>query len=160
MKKLLLIPLCFTLLFTACNDDDSEEVIPAVSEIDASMRGDWTNTDVKRVYYSDQDAVMYEDSVKRQAYFNFNGKKLTITLPGSSTEDVWNYSFPDKNDQTYIELTQNGVTTKYHVKSISETNMVWVEERPWAGFPEEVPDQQKTTSKKGVYTWKFVRGKQ
>ncbi|MBC5991951.1 hypothetical protein [Pontibacter cellulosilyticus] len=159
MKKLIFIPLCFSLFFTSCNDEDTEEVIPAVSTIDAEMRGDWTNTDIKRVYYSDRDTVMYEDSVKRQAYFNFNGQKMTVTLPGSSDQDVWNYSFPDKNDSTYIELKQNNVTTKYKVTTLSGDQMVWVEERPWAGFPEEVPDNQKTTSKVGVYTWKFVRGK-
>ncbi|WP_299761650.1 hypothetical protein [uncultured Pontibacter sp.] len=159
MKKLILIPLCFSLLFTACNDDESEAVIPAVSQIDADMRGDWTNTSVKRVYYSDTDTVMFADSVARQAYFQFNGQRMTVTLPGSSEKDVWNYSFPDKNDSTYIQLKQDAETTNYKVTSLSDSAMVWVEERAWAGFPEEVPDEEKTTSKLGVYTWKFVRRK-
>ncbi|MCX2740905.1 hypothetical protein [Pontibacter anaerobius] len=159
MKKLLFIPLCFSLFFTSCNDDDTEAVIPVVSEIDADMRGDWTNTSIKRVYYSDTDTVMYADSVARQAYFHFDGQKMTVTLPGSSEEDVWTYSFPDQNDSTHIQLHQDTVTTNYQVTSLSDTDMVWVEERAWAGYPEEVPDNEKTTSKRGVYTWKFVRGK-
>ncbi|AKD04035.1 hypothetical protein POKO110462_12985 [Pontibacter korlensis] len=157
MKKLLVIPLCLSLFFTSCNDNDSDAVIPAVSEIDADMRGDWTNTSVKRIYYSDTDTVMYADSVARQANFHFDGQRMTVTLPGSSNEDVWNYSFPDANDSTYIELSQGELTTKYNVTSMSDTAMVWVEERPWAGFPEEAPDEEKTTSKLGVYTWSFSR---
>lgn len=112
MKKLICIPLCLSLFFTSCNDEDSETVIPAVSEIDADMRGDWTNTSVKRIYYSDTDTVMYADSVKRQAYFNFNGQRMTVTLPGSSDKDVWTYSFPDKNDSTFIQLHQDTVDRK------------------------------------------------
>ncbi|MFD2512259.1 hypothetical protein ACFSRY_00150 [Pontibacter locisalis] len=157
MKKLILIPLCFSLFFTSCNDEENEVVIPAVSEIDADMRGDWTNTSVKRIYYSDTDTIMFADSVERRANFSFNGQKMTVTLPGSSETDVWNYSFPKENDSTYIQLRQGSETTDYIITSLSDTEMIWVDEIDWAGFPEEVPDDQKTTSKKGVYTWKFER---
>ncbi|WP_439882652.1 hypothetical protein ACSX1A_05665 [Pontibacter sp. MBLB2868] len=157
MKKFILIPLCFSLFFTSCNDEDTETVTPPVSEIDADMRGEWTNTSVKRVYYSDTDTVMYADSVERRATFVFDGKKMTIMLPGSSSKDVWDYSFPNPNDSTYIELHQGSETTDYIIKSLSDTAMVWVDELDWAGYPEEVPDAQKTTSRKGVYTWKFER---
>ncbi|WP_266204950.1 hypothetical protein [Pontibacter kalidii] len=157
MKKLLFIPLCLSLFLASCNNDDDEAVIPAVSELDADMRGDWTNTSVERTYYSDAGTVMYADTSERQANFHFDGQKMTVTLQGSSNKDVWNYSFPDPNDSTYIQLQQGGETNDYVVTSMSDTEMVWVDEIDWAGFPEEVPDQEKTTSRKGVYVWKFVR---
>lgn len=159
MKKLILVPLCLSLFFTSCNDDDTDTAIPVASELDASMRGDWTNTSVKRVYYSDTDTVMYADSAARNANFSFDGKKMTVTLPGSTDKDVWEYSFPDKDKENYIMLKQGNVSNDYMITSMSDTVMIWVDELPWAGFPEEAPDDQKTTSKKGVYTWKFVREK-
>ncbi|TPE42957.1 hypothetical protein [Pontibacter mangrovi] len=159
MKKLLFIPLCFSLFFTSCNNDDDETVIPVVSEIDADMRGDWTNTSIERVYYSDTDTVMYADTVERNANFYFDGQKMTVTLPGSSDKDVWNYSFPDGNDSTYIQLQQGSVTNDYKVTTMSDSVMVWVDELPWEGYPAEAPDAEKTTSKVGVYTWTFVRKK-
>lgn len=158
MKKLFFIPLCFSLLFTSCNDD-SETVIPAVSEIDASMRGDWTNTSVERVYYSDTDTIMFADTVARQASFHFDGQKMTVTLPGNSNKDVWTYSFPNPNDSTYIQLHRDTATTDYTVTTLTDSEMVWVDEVDWAGYPEEVPDQEKTTSRRGVYTWRFERKK-
>lgn len=157
MKKLLLIPLCLSLFFTSCKDDESDAVIPVVSELDADMRGDWTNTAVERVYYSDTDTVMYSDVSKRQANFHFDGRKMTVTLPGSADKDVWTYTFPNPDDSTYIKLQRGNETTDYVVTSLSDTEMVWVDEIDWAGYPEEVPDQEKTTSRRGVYTWKFVR---
>lgn len=160
MKKLIFIPLCLSLLFTAaCNDDDGETVIPAVSEIDADMRGEWTNTSVKRVYYSINDTIMYADSSARQANFRFDGRRMTVTLPGSSDKDVWEYSFPNANDSTYIQLKQGATTTDYVITSMNDSVMIWVDEIQWAGYPEDVPDDQKTTSKVGVYTWKFERNK-
>lgn len=159
MKKLLFIPLCLSFFLTSCNDDESESVAPVVSELDADMRGEWTNTSVKRVYYSINDTVMYADSAARQAYFRFDGRKLKITLPGNSNEDVWDYSFPDKDNTNYIKLQQGSNTTDYVVKTMNDTMMVWVDELQWAGYPEEVPDQEKTTSKVGVYTWTFKRQK-
>lgn len=160
MKKLLFIPLLFSLFLTltSCNDE-SEAVIPAVSEIDADMRGDWTNTSIERIYYSDSGEIMYGDTVERAANFHFNGQKMTVTLPGSSNKDVWNYSFPDPNDSTFIRLQRDTATTEYIVKSLTGDEMIWVEEINWAGFPEEVPDSEKTTSRKGVYTWMFTRKK-
>lgn len=159
MKKLILVPLCLSLFFTSCNDDDSDAVIPVASELDAEMRGEWTNTSVKRVYYSDTDTVMYADSSARNANFQFDGKRMTVTLPGTTTKDVWDYSFPDKDKENYIMLKQGSQSNDYMITSISDTVMIWVDELPWAGFPEEAPDDQKTTSKMGVYTWKFVRKK-
>ncbi|MDX5437838.1 MAG: hypothetical protein LPK03_11620, partial [Pontibacter sp.] len=85
--------------------------------------------------------------------------KMIVTLPGSSEQDVWNYSFPNPNDSTYIQLKQDTVTTDYVVTAMSDSVMIWVDELAWAGYPEEVPDNQKTTSKVGVYTWKFERKK-
>jgi hypothetical protein len=159
MKKLLLLPLCLSLFLTSCSDDESEPMKPPVSEIDADMRGNWVNTSVKRVYYSDTNSVMYSDTSARNAYFNFDGQRMTVTLDGVSSKDVWNYSFPNKDDSTYIQLQQGNQTTDYVVTSLSDSVMIWVDELPWAGFPEEAPDAQKTTSKLGVYTWKFVRKK-
>ncbi|SFH07848.1 hypothetical protein [Pontibacter chinhatensis] len=158
MRKLLFIPLCLSLFLTSCNDDE-ETVIPVVSELDADMRGDWTNTAVERIYYSTSGDVMYADTSKRQANFHFDGQKMTVTLPGGSDKDVWNYSFPDPNDSTYIRLQRDAETNDYIVTSLSGDEMVWVDELDWAGFPEEAPDQEKTTSRRGVYTWKFVRKK-
>ncbi|GAB3812211.1 hypothetical protein [Pontibacter rugosus] len=159
MKKLLLIPLCFSLFFTSCSDDEEEEVIPPVSVLDADMRGEWTNTSIKRTYYNFGDEVMYEDSVLRNANFRFDGKRMTVTLPGSAEKDVWNYEFPNNTDSTYIQLHQDTTSTDYTVTSISDTVMIWEDEIRWAGFPEDVPDDQKTTSRYGVYKWKFVRKK-
>lgn len=159
MKKLLFIPLCLSLFLTSCNDNDEETVVPVVSELDADMRGEWTNTSVQRVYYSINDTVMYADTSERQAKFRFDGRKLAISLPGNSKEDVWEYSFPDKDNTNYIQLKQGNNTTDYMVTSVSDTMMVWVDELQWAGFPEEAADQDKTTSKVGVYTWIFKRNK-
>ncbi|MFD2247513.1 hypothetical protein [Pontibacter ruber] len=159
MKKLLLIPLLFSLFLTACNKDEDAEIKPPVSKIDADMRGDWVNTSVERTYYSDQNEVMFADTSERRAFFNFDGQRMTVTLEGSSNKDVWNYSFPNKDDSTYIQLQQGNQTTDYKITALSDTAMIWVDELPWAGFPEEAPNEQKTTSKVGVYTWKFVRKK-
>lgn len=159
MKKLIFIPLCLSLFFTSCNDDEGDTVAPVVSELDADMRGEWTNTAVKRVYYSINDTVMYADSVERQATFRFDGRKLKISLPGSSSEDVWDYSFPDKDNTNYIKLQQGSNTTDYTVTTMNDTMMVWVDELQWAGYPEEAADADKTTSKVGVYTWTFKRKK-
>ncbi|MCP2044809.1 hypothetical protein [Pontibacter sp. HSC-36F09] len=156
MKKLFIIPILFALFLTSCDKDKDEKLEPPVSEIDAKMRGDWTNTQIKRVYYSDQNEVMFTDSVQYQTVFSFNGKQLTVTAPGSQPE-VMNYSFPDPNDSTIIELQRGSDRGKYTVSSISGSDMTWTEEKPYAGFPEEAPDAEKTTSQKGVYTWKFVR---
>ena len=158
MKKLFLIPLLFALALTSCNDDDDEKLDPPVSVIDAKMRGDWTNTQIKRVYYSDQNAVMFTDSVQYQTTFSFNGKQLTVTAPGNAPE-VMNYSFPNPNDSTVIELQRGSDKGQYKVASVSDSEMTWLEEKEYAGFPEDVPDSEKTTSRKGVYTWKFVRKK-
>ncbi|MCC9168090.1 hypothetical protein [Pontibacter harenae] len=157
MKKLILIPLLATLFLASCKEENEETVPMPVSAIDADMRGDWTNTSVKRVYYGDGDRVMYSDSSIREAYFNFDGRRMTVTLPNSSERDVWEYSFPDANDSTYIQLKQGNVTTDYLIKTLSDTVMVWEDEEAWAGFPHNVPDDEKTTSRVGVYTWKFVR---
>ncbi|WP_299989668.1 hypothetical protein [uncultured Pontibacter sp.] len=157
MKKLFLLPILFALVFTSCSDDDDNETVePAVSEIDAQMRGDWTNTMIKRVYYSIDDEVMFTDSVQYQTNFSFDGKRLTVTVPGG-TPEVMNYSFPDPADTTIIELQRGNDKGQYKVTSISDTEMTWVEEKPWAGFPEEAPESEKTTSRLGLYTWKFVR---
>jgi hypothetical protein len=157
MKKLILIPLFLSLFLTACKDDESEEFVPPVSKLDADMRGNWTNTAVERTYYSDAGTVMYADTSVRNANFHFDGQRMTVTLPNSSDKDVWNYSFPKKDDSTYIQLQQGSKTADYVIKSMSDTEMVWVDEIPWAGYPEEVPDSEKTTSKVGVYHWKFVK---
>lgn len=156
MKKLFLIPLFFALIFTSCSEDDSETFEPPVSETDAKMRGDWTNTLIKRVYYSIDDEVMFTDSVQYQTAFKFDGKRVTVTVPGGEPE-VMNYSFPDPNDSTLIELQRGSDKGQYTVKSVSDSEMTWIEEKPWAGFPEDAPESEKTTSKLGVYTWKFVR---
>ncbi|MBX0332455.1 hypothetical protein K3G39_04315 [Pontibacter sp. HSC-14F20] len=156
MKKLLLIPIFFALFLTSCDDDKEENLEPPVSEIDAKMRGDWTNTQIKRVYYSDQNEIMFTDSVQYQTTFSFDGKQLTVTAPGSNPE-VMNYSFPDPNDTTVIELQRGADKGQYTVATISNSEMTWIEEKPYAGFPEESPDDEKTTSQMGVYTWKFVR---
>lgn len=123
------------------------------------MRGDWTNTAVERIYYSTSGEVMYADTSERAANFHFNGQKMTVTLPGSSDKDVWTYTFPDPNDSTYIRLQRDAETNDYIITSLNGDEMVWVDELDWAGFPEEAPDQEKTTSRRGVYTWKFVRKK-
>jgi hypothetical protein len=160
MKKLLLLPLLALLSLSSCNDDEGEPTPPPpVSEVDADMRGDWTNNFQKRVYYSINDTIMYQDSVDVEAYFKFDGTKMTVTLPGSNEKDVWNYTFPDKDNPNYIQLTKGSVTTDWLIKEISDTEMVWEDEEAWAGFPYDVPDSEKTTSKKGVYTYKFVRNK-
>jgi hypothetical protein len=159
MKKLIFIPLCLSLFFTSCKNDEGDAVIPVASELDADMRGEWTNTLVKRVYYSDRDTVMYADSSVRNATFYFDGKRMTVTLPGSATKDVWEYNFPDKDKGNYIMLKQGSQSNDYMINSVTDTEMIWVDELPWAGYPEEVPDNQKTTSKVGVYTWKFIRKK-
>lgn len=157
MKKLFLLPLLFALVFTSCkDDDDAGSFEPPVSELDAKMRGEWTNTQIKRVYYSDQNEVMYTDSVQYQTNFSFDGKQLTVTVPGG-TPEVMNYSFPDPADTTVIELQRGADKGRYTVASISDSEMAWVEEKQYAGFPEEAPDAEKTTSQKGVFTWKFVR---
>ncbi|SIR25341.1 MULTISPECIES: hypothetical protein [Pontibacter] len=157
MKKLFLLPILFALVFTSCSDDDDNGTVePAVSEIDAQMRGDWTNTMIKRVYYSIDDEIMFTDSVQYQTNFSFDGKRLTVTVPGG-TPEVMNYSFPDPADTTLIELQRGNDKGQYKVTAISDTEMTWVEEKPWAGFPEEAPESEKTTSRLGLYTWKFVR---
>lgn len=158
MKKLFIIPILFALFLTSCDKDKDEKLEPPVSEIDAKMRGEWTNTMIKRVYYSIDDEVMYTDSVQYQTNFSFNGKQLTVTVPGGQPE-VMNYSFPDPNDSTLIELQRGSDKGQYTVLSVSESGMTWIEEKAWAGFPEEAPEAEKTTSKKGVYTWRFVRKK-
>lgn len=159
MRKLLFIPLFFALILTSCSKDDSETIEPPVSEIDATIRGDWTNTSIKRVYYSIQDTVMFTDSVQYQTTFSFDGKRMTVTVPGSAQPEIMNYSFPDPSDTTKILVQQGSVTGEYRVTAISESEMTWEEEKPWAGFPEGAPDAEKTTSKLGVYSWKFVRKK-
>ena len=156
MKKLFLIPILFALFLTSCDDEKDEKLDPPVSQTDAQMRGDWTNTMIKRVYYSMEDEVMFTDSVQYQTTFSFNGKQLTVTVPGGQPE-VMNYSFPDPNDSTLIELQRGSDRGRYNVVSISGSQMTWVEEKAWAGFPEEAPEAEKTTSKKGVYTWRFTR---
>ncbi|MBD1395621.1 hypothetical protein H9Q13_00450 [Pontibacter sp. JH31] len=157
MKKLFLIPIFFALILTSCSDDDSETFEPPVSEIDAKMRGDWTNTLIKRVYYSINDEVMYTDSVQYQTTFSFDGKRMTVTVPGSTKPEVMSYRFPDPKDSTKIEIQQGSVTGQYTVKSVTDSEMAWIEEKQWAGYPEEAPESEKTTSKVGVYTWKFIR---
>ena len=158
MRKLFLMPLLAALLLTSCKDDEPGESIPApVSQVDADMRGAWTNTFVKRQYYSINDTLMYADSSNIQAFFKFDGLRLTITLPNSNVEEVWNYTFPDKDNPNYIQLNRGSVTTDYIIKTLTDTEMVWVDEIPWAGFPYNVPEGQKTTSKVGIYTWKFVK---
>lgn len=157
MKKLLLLPLFFALVFTSCNDDEGETIEPPVSEIDADMRGDWTNTMIKREYYSIEDELMYEDSVQNQTTFSFDGKRMTVTVPGSTQPEVMNYSFPDPNDSTMMEVQRGSETGKYKVISITDTEMTWLEEKEWAGFPESAPEADRTTSRLGVFTWRFVR---
>jgi hypothetical protein len=157
MKKLFLLPLLFALVFTSCKDDDGGSFEPPVSEIDTKMRGDWTNTLIKRVYYSMEDEVMFADSVEYQTSFSFDGKRMTVSVPGNAQPEVMNYSFPDPNDLSIIEIQQGAAKGQFKVASISNTEMTWIEEKPWAGFPEEAPDAEKTTSKLGVYTWRFVR---
>ncbi|WP_299707728.1 hypothetical protein [uncultured Pontibacter sp.] len=157
MKKLLLIPLLFALVFTSCKDDDEEEFIPPVSDIDATMRGEWINTQIKRVYYSIDDEVMFEDSVQYQTAFRFDGKRVTISVPGNANPEVLTYRFPDPNDPNIIEVQQGSLTGRYKIQNFSNSEMYWVEEKEWAGFPEGAPDDQKTTSRLGVFTWKFDR---
>ncbi len=158
MKKLLLIPLLFAFILTSCDkDDDGEEFIPPVSEVDATMRGEWINTQIKRVYYSIDDEVMFKDSVQYQTTFKFDGKRITVTVPGVAAPEVLTYRFPDPNNPNLIEVQQGSLTGQYKVENFSNSEMNWVEEKPWAGFPEDAPDNEKTTSKLGVYTWKFVR---
>ncbi|EJF08074.1 hypothetical protein O71_23071 [Pontibacter sp. BAB1700] len=111
---------------------------------------------IKRVYYSIDDEIMFTDSVQYQTNFSFDGKRLTVTVPGG-TPEVMNYSFPDPADTTLIELQRGNDKGQYKVTAISDTEMTWVEEKPWAGFPEEAPESEKTTSRLGLYTWKFVR---
>ena len=156
MKKLFFIPILFALFLTSCDDDKDEQLDPPVSVIDAQMRGEWTNTMIKRAYYSMDDEVMFTDSVQYQTNFSFDGKRLTVTVPGG-TPEVMNYSFPDPSDSTIIELQRGSDRGQYSVKAISDSEMTWVEEKAWAGFPEEAAESEKTTSKLGVYTWRFVR---
>ncbi|PKV76158.1 hypothetical protein [Pontibacter ramchanderi] len=157
MKKLLLLPILFFAFFlTSCDDEKDEKLEPAVSEIDAKMRGDWTNTMIKRVYYSMDDEVMYSDSVQYQTTFGFDGKRLTVTVPGGSPE-VMNYTFPNPADTTIIEIQRGADKGQYKIAAISDSEMTWIEEKPWAGFPEEAAESEKTTSKVGVYTWRFTR---
>ncbi|MBC5773043.1 hypothetical protein H8S95_03120 [Pontibacter sp. KCTC 32443] len=159
MKKLLLLPLLAALSLTSCNDDDGESIPAPVSEVDADMRGDWTNTFVKREYISDRDTVMYADSANIQAFFKFDGVRMTVKLPNSNTTDVWNYSFPDADNPNYIKLTKGNETTDYIIKTLNDSVMVWEDEEAWAGFPADAPEAQQTTSQKGIYTYKFVRDK-
>jgi len=158
MRRLLLIPFLFlTLIFTSCDKNEGEEFIPPVSDVDATMRGEWLNTQIKRVYYSIDDEVMFTDSVQYQTTFKFDGKRITVTVPGVANQEVMTYRFPDPNDPTLIEIQQGGLTGRYKVKDHSNSEMAWVEEKEWAGFPEDAPDSEKTTSRVGVYTWKFER---
>lgn len=157
MKKLLLLPLFFALVFTSCDKDKEEEIIPPVSDIDAQMRGEWINTQIKRVYYSIDDEVMFEDSVQYQTTFKFDGKRLTITVPGNANREVLTYRFPNPNDPALIEVQQGSLTGQYKIRNFSSSEMYWEEEKEWAGFPEDAPDNEKTTSRLGVYTWKFNR---
>ena len=159
MKKLLLLPLFAAMILTSCKDDEGDKIPAPVSEVDADMRGDWTNNFVKREYISDRDTVMYADSANIQAFFKFDGLRMTVQLPNSNAKDVWNYSFPDKDNPNYIKLTQGSVTTDYIIKELSDTLMIWEDEEAYAGFPAEAPAQDRTTSQKGVYTYKFVREK-
>ncbi len=157
MKKLFFLPIVASLLFTACNDDKEDPIPAPVSDIDAEMRGNWTNTQIKRVYYSINDTIMYQDSSNLQAFFSFDGRKMTVTLPDNGGTDTWDYSFPDEDNPNYIQLKQGSRTTDYLVTTINDSVMVWEDEEAWAGYPQGVPDEEKTTSKVGVYTWKFVR---
>lgn len=159
MKKLLLLPLLAALSLTSCSDDDGESIPAPVSEVDADMRGDWTNNFIKREYYSMNDTIMYADSMNIQAFFKFDGRQMVVRLPNSNEQDVWNYTFPDKDNPNYIQLTKGNMTTDYIIESISDTMMVWVDEEQWAGFPADAPDDEKTTSKVGVYTYRFVKDK-
>lgn len=103
------------------------------------------------------DEVMYTDSVQYQTSFKFDGRRITVTVPGVANQEILNYSFPDPNDPTLIEVQQGSLIGRYKVENFSNSEMTWVEEKPWAGFPEDAPDDEKTTSKLGVYKWKFIR---
>ena len=155
------MPLLAALLLTSCKDDDptTDPIPEPVSQVDADMRGNWTNTFIKREYYSINDTLMHADSANIQAFFKFDGLRLTITLPNSQVQEVWNYTFPDKDNPNYIQLNRGSVTTDYIIKSLSDTEMVWIDETPWAGFPYNVPESQQTISKLGVFTYKFEKSK-
>ena len=155
MKKLLLMPLFLVFFLVSCNDDEEEPIPAPVSQVDAQLRGKWTNTEVIRQYFSDTDTLMYADTSNIEAFFEFDGKRMKISLPGESNQEVWNYSFPDKDNENYIQFTKDGTTTDYLIKSISNTEMKWEDEEEYAGFP--IDAEEKTTSRKGVYTYKFTR---
>ncbi|GHA80381.1 hypothetical protein [Pontibacter akesuensis] len=158
MKKLLLF-LLPVLFLVSCGDDEKVEPEPKIpeGEISQDLQGKWHNYLVKREYYGDADTVMYADSVNIQTYFEFKGDQMLITTPGSSTPEAWTYSLPDKDDPNRIVLTRGSASTDYMVVSITDTEMVWLDEEAYAGYPMNVPDSEKKTSKVGKYTYRFRR---
>ena len=161
MKKLslLLVPFFFLL---SCKDDTETPVpepdpIPE-GEISHQLQGKWINNFVKREYYGDADTIVYADSVNIQAFFEFKGNKMLISTPDNATQEAWTYALPDASKPNYITFTRDTRTTDYLILSISDTAMVWEDEEAWAGYPINVDDKDKKTSKVGKYTWRFSRG--
>ena len=174
MKKLLLLALPLVFLMS-CKDDKEELPAPQPEspeapetpeepaipegEVSYSLQGKWVNELVKRDYYGDADTIVYADSAVVQAYYEFKGNKMIISLPGDPTQHEWVYDLPDEEKPNYITLTQGDQTTDYEILSISDTAMVWEDRQAWAGYPIDVPDEEKKTSKEGVFTYKFSRMK-
>lgn len=121
------------------------------------LQGKWVNNFVKREYYGDGDTIVYADSVKTQAFFEFKGNRMFISLPNSTSKEEWTYNMPDEASPEHVTLTKGGEQTDYMVLSISDTAMVWLDEQAWAGYPIDVPDSEKKTSKSGMFTYRFVR---
>lgn len=158
MKKLLLLLMPVVILVVSCKDDDVEVPAPIPEgEISHTLQGEWTNHFIKREYYGDADTIVYADSVEVQSFFEFKGNKMSISLPGSTTQEVWTYDLPDKATPNYITLKRGNETTDYNILAISDTAMVWEDQQAWAGYPVDVEDKDKKTSKVGKFTYRFRR---
>ena len=136
--------------------EPEEPAIPE-GEVSQALQGKWVNELVKREYYGDADTLVYADSAVVQAYYEFKGNKMIITLPNTTTQEEWVYDLPDAEKPDYITLTKGTQETDYTVVSISDTAMVWEDRQVYAGYPIDVPDAEKKTSKEGVFTYRFVR---
>ncbi|GAB3811568.1 hypothetical protein [Pontibacter rugosus] len=160
MKKLLLFFLP-VLLLSACNKDDEGEIPTPIpeGEISQKLQGKWTNKFIVREYYGDADTIVYADSVEVQSYFEFKGNQMFISLPGSTNQEAYTYDLPKKDEPNYITFKRGSLTTDYTVLAISDTSMVWLDEQAYAGYPIDVPDDKKKTSKVGKFTYRFVKDK-
>lgn len=160
MKKLLLFLLPIFVL-VSCKEDEpvpTPEPEPAPdNEVSHMLQGNWINNFVVREYYGDGDTIVYADSVETQAFFEFKGNKMIISLPNNPSKEEWTYNMPDATSPEYVTFTKGSEKTDYMVLSISDTAMVWLDEQAWAGYPIDVPDTEKKTSKVGMFTYRFVR---